>query len=143
MIPVPKQWDEPYLRECAEDEIELARLMKLGKFAAPAGFTRDTSLVPVVAKGGFFGASNSPRTRLGAIGELPRWRRDWNAAGPLSTELGLSVYQDPEDGSVSVSAGGRRRSVTERYEDHPGKDAATMAAIVRAAIQKLEAGNTN
>jgi hypothetical protein len=144
MIPVPKQWDEPYLRECAEDEIELARLLRLGKFAAPAGLTRDTVLVPAPPKSnGFFGSANNSRTRLGSVGELPRWRRDWSAAGSLSTELGLNTYHDPEDGSVSVSAGGRRRNVTERYEDHPGKDAATMAAIVRAAIQKLEAGNSN
>jgi hypothetical protein len=139
--PIPKQWDDAYLKECAEDEIELAHLMKFGKFAAPAGLARDTVLVPVAAKGGFFGASSSPRTRLGSIGELPRWRRDWTAAGELSTQAGLSIRHDEEDGTVSVGTGNRRRDVTERYEDHPSKDAATWAAIVRAAIQKLEAGN--
>jgi hypothetical protein len=144
MIPAPKPWDEVYLRECAEDEIELARLLRFGRFAIPAGLTRDTLLVPAPVKSSpFLRGPDTPRTKLGTIGELPRWRRDWVAAGELSTQLGLSIYHDPEDGSVSVSAGNRRRNVTERYEDHPSKDAATWAAIVGAAIQKLEAGNNN
>jgi len=145
MIPVPKPWSEQYLRECAEDEIALAQLMRLGRFSAPAGMTQDTLLVRApVRSGGFLrGAANNPRTTMGMIGELPRWRRDWVAAGELSAKLGLSIHQDPEDGSVSVSAGNRRRNVTERYEDHPSNDAATWAAIARAAIQKLEAGKDN
>lgn len=143
-IPVPKQWDEAYLRECAEDEIELARLMRFGRFAAPAGMTRETVLIPVPAKNsGFLRSPGVARTTFAAVGELPRWRRDWDAAGSLSTKLGLNTYHDLEEGTVSVSAGGRRRNVTESYEDHPSKDAATWAAIVRAAIQKLEAGNSN
>lgn len=140
-IPAPKQWTEAYLKECAEDEINLARLMRIGSFAAPAVLTRETLLVRVPSKGFLRGAGSS-RTMLGAIGELPRWRRDWAAAGELSTQLALNTYHDPDDGSVSVSAGNRRRNTTERYEDHPSRDAATWAAIVRAAIQKLEAGNT-
>lgn len=141
-IPVPMQWDERYLRECVEDEINLARLMRFGKFAAPAGMTRETVLVPVPAKNsGFLRSPGVSRTTLGAVGELPRWRRDWAAAGELSIHLGLNTYHDLDEGAVSVSAGNRRRNVTERYEDHPSRDAATWAAIVRAAIQKLEAGN--
>jgi hypothetical protein len=143
MIPLPKQWDEAYLKQCAEDEIALAQLMRLGRFAAPAGLTRETVLVPVQARGvHHLRGADTARTRLGSIGELPRWRRDWIAAGELSTQLGLSTYHDADEGAVSVSAGGRRRNITERYEDHPSKDAATWAAIVGAAIQKLEAGNT-
>jgi hypothetical protein len=143
MVPIPKQWDEAYLKECAEDEIALAQLMRYGRFAAPAGLARETLLVPVPTRGSHhLLGSNTSRTRLGTIGELPRWRRDWVAAGELSTQLGLSTYHDPDEGAVSVSAGGRRRNVTERYQDHPSKDAATWAAIVGAAIQKLEAGNT-
>jgi hypothetical protein len=138
-IPAPKPWDKAYLEECAADEIDLARLLKYGKFAAPAGMTRDALLVPVATGRAFSSAASNPRTRLGSVGELPRWRRDWTAAGELSTQLGLSIYQDPEDGSVSVSFGNRRRNVTERYEDHPSKDAATWAALTRGAIQKLEA----
>ena len=143
MIPAPKPWTDAYLKECAEDEIALAQLMKLGRFAAPAGMDKGTLLVRVPVRGGGFlrGASNNPRTTLGTVGELPRWRRDWTAAGELSIQSGLSIYHDVEEGTVSVSAGGRRRNVTERYEDHPSRDAATWAAIVRAAIQKLEAGN--
>jgi hypothetical protein len=139
-IPVPKPWDKAYLEECAADEIELARLLKHGKFAAPAGMARDTLLVRVAAGRGFSGAASNPRTRLGAIGELPRWRRDWIAAGELSTQMGLNTHHDQAEGTVSVSFGSRRRNVTERYEDHPSANAATWAAITRAAIQKLEAG---
>lgn len=141
-IPVPKQWDDAYLRECAEDEIQLAGLMRFGRFAAPAGMTRETILVPVPAKNsGFLRSPGVSRTTFGTVGELPRWRRDWTAAGELSIQSGLSIYHDAEEGTVSVSAGGRRRNVTEHYDDHPSRDAATWAAIVRAAIQKLEAGN--
>lgn len=139
MIKAPKPWDEAYLKECAADEIDLARLLKHGKFAAPAGMTRDTLLVRVVATSGFSGAANNSRTRLGSIGELPRWRRDWIAAGELSTQLGLSTHHDQDEGTVSVSFGSRRRNVTERYEDHPSVNAATWAALTRGAIQKLEA----
>jgi hypothetical protein len=140
MISAPKPWDEAYLRECAADEIDLARLLKYGKFAAPAGMTRDTLLVRVAAGRSFSSAASNPRTRLGAIGELPRWRRDWIAAGELSAQLGLNTHHDQDDGTVSVSFGNRRRNVTERYEDHPSKDAATWAALTRGAIQMLEAG---
>ena len=66
---------------------------------------------------------------------LPRWRRGWSAAGPLIGELGLSVRTDDEEGTVSVGTGSRRRDVTESYADHPDKDAAIWAAIVRAAIR--------
>jgi hypothetical protein len=144
MIEPPKPWGEAYLKQCAEDEIALAQLMRLGRFAAPAGMDKDTLLVRAPVRGGGFlrGANNNQRMTPEWTGELPRWRRDWVAAGELSTKLGLNTYHDTDEGSVSVSAGGRRRNVTERYEDHPSKDAATWAAIVGAAIQKLEAGNT-
>jgi hypothetical protein len=141
MIPIPMQWNEAYLKECAEDEIALAQLMRFGRFAAPAGLARDTVLVPVQARGGHhLRGADTARTRLGSIGELPRWRRDWVAAGELSTQLGLSTRHDQEDGAVSVGTGNRRRDITERYEDHPSKDAATWAAITRAAVQLLESG---
>lgn len=140
MIPAPKQWDEQYLRECAEDEIELARLLKLGKFAIPVGLSKDSVLVPAPSRGGgFLRSAGAARLTFAPSGELPRWRRDWIAAGDLSTELGLSIRHDPEDRTVSAGTGNRRRDVTERYQDHPSKSAATWTAIVRAAIQELEA----
>jgi hypothetical protein len=49
--------------------------------------------------------------------------------------MGLSVRIDLEEGTVSVGNGSRRRDVTESYADHPSKDAAIFAAIVRAAIR--------
>lgn len=146
MILAPMPWTEVYLKECLQDEMDLAALhmtWRLQRFSMPADLDKDVDLCLAPRRGR---SPNSPgMSRLTfettPAGPPPHWRRDWVAAGELSTQLGLSIYHDVEDASVSVSAGSRRRNATERYEDHPSKDAATWAAIVRAAIQKLEAGN--
>jgi hypothetical protein len=147
MIPAPKPWDEAYLKGCLEDEIALAALhssWSTQRYAFPADLIKDADLCLAPRRGRSPTSPGMARITFDTTptSPPPHWRRDWIAAGELSTQLGLSTYQDAEDGSVSVGAGNRRRNVTERYEDHPSKDAATWAAIVGAAIQKLEAGNT-
>lgn len=147
-IQAPKQWDEAYVMQCLKDEIALADLYpdwQAQVYAIPDNIEKDANLCVTPRR------SNAPRSpgvsRLTfstkRSGPPPHWRRDWIAAGELGTKLGLNIYHDQEDGSVSVSAGNKRRNVTERYEDHPSSDAATWAAITRAAIQKLEAGKDN
>lgn len=133
---------------CLQDEIALAALYaawRLQRYAIPADLSEDADLCLAPRRGRSPNSPGMSRLTFSAApsGSPPHWRRDWLAAGELSTKLGLSIHQDPEDGSVSVSAGSRRRNVTERYEDHPSPDAATWAAITRAAIQKLEAGKDN
>lgn len=137
MIDIPKPWSEEYIRQAFEDEIELAWAKMRRRCVAPSPIDPSGDLRP------------APR-RVGAMGSLvhhrltfanpepaapPHWRRSWNAAGPLIAELGLSVRPDDEEGCVSVGNGSRRRDVTESYADHPSKDAAIFAAIVRAAIR--------
>lgn len=127
----PKPWTQEYLRAAIRDEVGLARLLGY-TVAMPSVFTAVTELIPTKKRGYQFLAPASSQDAL------PAWRRNWNAAGPLIGQLGLRVLPDDEDGSVSAGTGGRR-NVTERYEEHPSRDAAIMAAIVRAAILALEA----
>lgn len=136
-----KQWDDEYLKEAFADEIALAKLHPKWKrtFKAPAYLGMSESLVYVRATSTFGSSATSPRLTF-SIREPqvpPLWRRSWDAAGPLSTELSLSIRHDAEERTVSVGVGSGRRNVTEAYADHPSADAATMAAIVRAAIQRL------
>lgn len=136
-----KQWDDEYLKDAFADEIALAKLHPKWRrtFKAPSALTLDAPLAFVQRTTTHpFSGHNSRLTFSTRAPELPPlWRRSWVAAGPLSTELGLSVRHDQEDGTVSVGVGGGRRNVTEAYADHPSPDAAAMAAIVRAAIQRL------
>jgi len=140
---IPKPWSEEYLRECVADEITLAFLHPLfrRRYTAPAAWAREAPILPAARKGaGLMSAGMSRLTFSGPQPSAPPcWRRSWDAAGPLGYLLGLTVTHDPEEGTVSAGAGNRRRNVTERYQDHPDQDAATFAAIVRAAIQELEA----
>ena len=130
MNAILKPWTQEYLRAAIRDEVGLARLLG-NTVTMPSVFTAVTELIPTKKRGYQFLA---PTTSHGA---LPAWRRSWNAAGPLSTALGLNVSHDKEEGTVSAGTGGRR-NVTESYADHPSEDAAVMAAIVRAAIRELE-----
>lgn len=136
-----KQWDDEYLKDAFADEIALTKLHPRWRrtFKAPAYLGMSESLVYVRATSTFGTSATSPRltfsTRTPEV--PPHWRRSWDAAGPLSTELGLSVRHYRDDDTVSVGFGSGRRNVTEAYADHPSPDAATMAAIVRAAIQHL------
>ena len=129
-----KQWDEDYLRQAFQDEIELAGVhphYRGRRFTMPSVMSMVVDIFPMPSR--HTHASQHSRTTL--TWPLPHWRRTWNSAGPLSTELGLSVRHDLEEGTVSVGTGNRRRDVTESYAEHPDKDAATFAAIVRAAIR--------
>lgn len=136
-----KQWDNEYLAEAFADEIALAKLHPHWRrtYKAPAALTLDAPLQLSPRTSTFGSSASSPRLTFSTMTPQvpPHWRRTWAAAGPLSTELGLSIRHDQEDGSVSVGVGGGRRNVTEAYADHPNPDAAAMAAIVRAAIQRL------
>lgn len=133
------QWEGQYLEEAFDDEIRLAKVHPKWRrtFKAPAVMAVGESLQLVQRAFNHFGSAHAPRQAFSTSAPKvpPHWRRRWGAAGPLSTELGLSVRHDLEEGTVSVGYGSGRRSVTESYADHPDKDAATMAAIVRAAIR--------
>lgn len=129
-----KQWDGEYLEQAFADEIELARVHPKfrRRVSLPTVLTMVTDLYPNAATIRSIGGHASRTT---PAFPLPRWRRNWSAAGPLIGEMGLSVRTDDEEGCVSVGTGSRRRDVTENYADHPDKDAAICAAIVRAAIR--------
>lgn len=132
----PQPWTQKYLRDAIRDEVELARAMDY-TVAMPTSITAVMALIPTQQRGYRF----MPPSSQAGLNALPNWRRSWSAAGPLATELALAVVHDLDDGTVSAGAGGRRRNVTEAYADHPSKDAATMAAIVRAAIEVLKAAH--
>jgi len=136
-----KPWDDEYLKDAFADEITLAKIHPKWRrtFKAPAALSLDAPLQPGARATNHFGSANSSRLTFSTVTPQvpPQWRRSWNAAGPLATELGLSIRHDHDEGAVSVSAGGGRRNVTEVYVDHPSADAAALAAIVRAAIQRL------
>jgi hypothetical protein len=137
------EWPEQYLRECVADEITLAFLHPQfrRRFGAPAALSQSAPIVPVARRGTAMISAGMARLNFSTSQSEspPCWRRNWEAAGDLSLELGLAVIHDPEEGTVSAGTGNRRRNVTERYGDHPSKAAATWAAIVRSAIQELEA----
>ena len=128
------QWDDEYLKAVFADEIELAFLHPKyrRRYLLPSVLTRVSDLVPAPTKGYGFESRNARTTPAIAP---PFWRRRWTAAGGLVAEMGLSIRQDNEEGTVSVGNGSRRRDVTEAFADHPDKDAAIWAAIVRAAIR--------
>jgi hypothetical protein len=135
------QWEGQYLEEAFDDEIRLAKVHPKWRrtYKAPAVLTRDAPLQLAQRAFNHFGSANAPRQTFSATGPMvpPHWRRSWAAAGPLSTELGLSIRHDLDEGTVSVGVGSGRRNVCEAYKDHPNQDAATMAAIVRAAIRLI------
>jgi hypothetical protein len=118
-----KPWPDEYLQQAIADEIELAKAGGYSRIDVPAAPARTTPLL----------AQSRDRLKPGTI--LPRWRRDWVAAGELIEEFNLSIRQDDEDGSVSVGVRGRRLDVTEKYIDHPDKAGAILAAIVGISIQ--------
>lgn len=129
------QWEGEYLKQAFADEIELAGVhpkIRARRVAMPTDLHILTELHPSAPRGHGF---DTRMVRTTPAPALPRWRRSWVAAGPLIAELGLSIRQDDEEGTVSVGNGSRRRDVTESFADHPNKDAAICAAIVRAAIR--------
>lgn len=134
-----QQWEGQYLEEAFDDEIRLAKVHPKWRrtYQLPGVMAMGESLQPKQRAVNNFGSAYAARQMLTDTAPKvpPHWRRRWGAAGPLGTELGLSVKHDLDEGTVSVGYGSGRRCVTESYADHPDKDAATMAAIVRAAIR--------
>jgi hypothetical protein len=128
-------WTQKYLKEAITDEIALASLLGYGKCTRPATVTMYAQI----------SRPNAARIGHGTLGSgfgsgtsvIPQWRRNWSSAGPLIGKLTLKISHDLDEGTVSVGASDRRRSVTEAYADHPHVDAALWAAIVRASIQLL------
>jgi hypothetical protein len=133
---LPEPWDEKYLRAAIKDEIALAAVHTKFRcrITMPNLVVMETVLTPDPPR---YGSLAARHARTTPAWPLPRWRRDWRAAGPLIGELRLAIRNDPDEGTVSVGNGSRRRNVTESYADHPGIDEAVIAAIVRAAIQIL------
>jgi hypothetical protein len=131
------EWSAEYLHEAFKDEIELAWAKLRRRYVAPNPIEPRDDLRPAPRRGSSLINAGSARLMLGSTEPTapPHWRRSWAAAGPLIGELGLSVRTCDEEGTVSVGNGSRRRDVTESYADHPNKDAAICAAIVRAAIR--------
>lgn len=136
-----EQWNNEYLAAAFADEIALAKLHPQWRrtFKAPSFLGMGESLIYSPRTSTFGNSASSPRLTFSTkIPQVPpHWRRTWDAAGALSTELGLSIRHDADEGTVSVGVGAGRRNVTESYAEHPNADAATLAAIVRAAIQRL------
>lgn len=133
-------WTQEYMKDAIRDEIALAVVHPKWnrRYTAPVSPTLETDLCQPARRGGNLLSAGSQRLAFSTQPKAPpRWRRNWKAAGELSTELGLNVRHDQEEGTVSVGTGNRRRDVTEAYADHPTPDAATWAAIVRAAIQLI------
>lgn len=129
-----KPWSDEYLSQAIDEEIELALLKLRRRGEKPASLHLNVEVFPAPPKMNTF-HNRDARTTLAF--PFPKWRRDWRDAGQLSTELLLNVRHDPDEGIVSVGFGTGRRNVSELYSEHPDKDAATMAAIVRAAIRLL------
>jgi hypothetical protein len=127
-------WTQKYLKEAITDEVELAKLLGFGKVTRPATLTMYAMLNRAGAARTGHGTLGSD---FGGVAPLPQWRRNWASAGPLIGRLSLKISHDLDEGTVTVGASDRRRSVTEAYKDHPSVDAAIWAAISRAAIQLL------
>jgi hypothetical protein len=127
-----QQYDTEYLTQAIDEEIALAKLDRNIVGARPSVVWRDAQVYPKVdrrkAEGRWCGFAPAP---------LPAYRRDARTAGELLIRRGLNVKHDHDECSVSVSYGSSRRAVTEFYGAHPDVQAATMAAITRAAIQLL------
>jgi len=126
-----KQWDDEYISQALDEEIELARLDKNLRGKKPAGASRGSPIwhsTGAAPTGGYGGLTATP---------LPQYRREPRDAGELCIKRGLNVKHDHEECSVSAGYGSGRRAITEFYGAHPDAAAATMAAITRAAIQLL------
>jgi len=127
-----QQCDQDYLKKAIAEEREIARLDLRARTSTPGGLglSIDSNVYLMT---GAAGSGNGIRTSE----ILPKWRRHPRAAGALAIKHLLNIRHDLEEHSVTVGYGAGRRGVTEFYGAHPSTEFATMAAIVRAAIQKL------
>ena len=130
-------WPQDYLERAIDDEIALAKAMHPGaKIARPAIASPVTQLTFEYPRRTHGTSTHNARTAPG--GYIEQWRRGWQFAGPLIAQFDLRISYDQDEGTVSVGTGGGRRNVTEEIGEHPDKDAATIAAIVRFTTQLLE-----
>lgn len=127
-----QQYDTEYVSQAIDEEIELLLLDRKIIAHKPSVVWRDSPIYekrPPQQPVGRWGGFAPPR--------LPAFRRNTQYAGALAIKHALSIRHDHEECTVTVGYGTGRRGVTEHYGAHPDRDAATMAAIVRAAIQML------
>ena len=121
-----QQYDQDYLKKAIADEREVARLDLNVRTSMPGGLglSIDSNVYLMT---GHVGSGSGIRTSE----ILPKWRRHPRAAGALA------IKHDFEECTVTVGYGPGRRGIVEHFGAHPDHQAATMAAIVRAAIQML------
>ncbi|WP_306393426.1 hypothetical protein [Telluria beijingensis] len=128
-----QQYDQDYLKKALAEEREIARLDLRVRTSTPGGLGLSIESNLYLVTGG---TSSGHGLRSSEI--LPKWRRHRTAAGALAIKHMLNIRHDLEvEYAVTVGYGAGRRGVTEFYGAHPSIEFATMAAIVRAAIQKL------
>jgi hypothetical protein len=70
--------------------------------------------------------------------QLPKWTRDWHACGPLLAQYGIDLVFVREDGKDSEPNIVRAGATSIHIKDHPNVERATMVAIVREVIFRLE-----
>lgn len=133
MTPIAPDLDPAYFTALFDDELTLAKLLRHGDLSVPSKLTPNAWI---------FGTSHGERgldARLGR-GPLPRWRRDWSAAGPLIGRCELHV--NCGDNQVDVYIGPPLAGEVEfsaAYADFPTKDDTIRFAICKAAIAFLTA----
>ena len=127
-----QQYDQDYLKKAIAEEREIARLDLHVRTSMPGGLglSIDSNVYLMT---GHVGSGSGIRTSE----ILPKWRRHPRAAGALAIKHALNIKHDLEECAVTVGYGPGRRGIVEHYGAHPDRQAATMAAIVRAAIQML------
>ncbi|GAA0437111.1 hypothetical protein ACFOY5_10865 [Massilia aurea] len=127
-----QQYDQDYLKKAIAEEREVARLDLRVRTSTPGGLglSIDSNVYLMT---GHIGSGSGIRTSE----ILPKWRRHPRAAGALAIKHALNIKHDLEECTVTVGYGPGRRGIVEHYGAHPDHQAATMAAIVRAAIQML------
>jgi len=128
-----QQYDQDYLKKAIAEEREIARLDLRVRTTMPGGLGLSIDSNVYLMTGARGSGSGIRTSEI-----LPKWRRHPRAAGALAIKHSLNIRHDPEvEYAVTVGYGTGRRGVTEFYGAHPSIEFATMAAIVRAAIQKL------
>jgi len=127
-----QQYDQDYLKKAIAEEREIARLDLRVRTSMPGGLglSIDSNVYLMT---GHVGSGSGIRTSE----ILPKWRRHPRAAGALAIKHALNIKHDFEECTVTVGYGPGRRGIVEHFGAHPDHQAATMAAIVRAAIQML------
>ena len=127
-----QQYDQDYLKKAIAEEREVARLDLRVRTSMPGGLGLSIDSNVYLMTGNIGSGSGIRTSEI-----LPKWRRHPRAAGALAIKHALNIKHDIEECAVTVGYGPGRRGIVEHYGAHPDRQAATMAAIVRAAIQML------